>query len=78
MQVNWLLSNIQKDKEEQFELIESVVDTLKFYINPEMYKKEQELKKQNHKTTFDNELIAKLKDKGLSDDQLKMLDDTFK
>ena len=54
------------------------MEILKLYINPEMYKKEQELKKQNHKTTFDTELIAKLKDKGLSDDQLKMLDDTFK
>lgn len=78
MQVNWLLSNIKKDKEEELKLIEDILEILKFYINPEMYKKEQDLKKQDHRTTFDKELIDQLKEKGLTDDQLKVLDDTLK
>lgn len=78
-QIQWLLHNINKDREEIFRTIETAIDSLKMYINPEMYKKEQQMKKDTeHKTVLDDALKAEFKGKGLSDDQLKDLEKIFK
>lgn len=79
LQIKWLLYNINKDKEEKYKIIESIVNTLKFYINPEIYKEEQKTKKENeHKTLLDETLRNQFKDKGLSDNELKELEKVFK
>lgn len=78
-QINWLLYNINKDKEEQYKIIENVVEILKYYINPEMYREEQKNKKEKqHKTSLDDNLKEEFKNKGLSDEQLKQLETFFK
>lgn len=78
-QINWLLYNINKDKEEQYKIIENIVEILKYYINPEMYREEQKNKKEKqHKTSLDDNLKQEFKNKGLSDDQLKQLETFFK
>ena len=77
-QIEWLLYNIQKDKEEQIKLIETVIDNLKAYINPDMYNKEQKMKKETaHKTVLDEMLKKEFKNKGLSDQELRELEKVF-
>lgn len=77
-QIRWLLFNIDKDREEKVKAIEYIVDSLKMYINPDMYKKEQEMKKDGiHKTELDTALKQQFKDKGLSNDQLKQIESFF-
>ena len=77
-QIEWLLFNINKDKEEKIKLIENIIDDLKVYINPEMYKKEEKMKKEAaHKTVLDDVLKKEFKDKGLSEQELKELENVF-
>ena len=77
-QIRWLLFNIDKDREEKVKAIEYIVDSLKMYINPEMYQKEQKMKKDGeHKTVLDDTLKKQFKDKGLSNDQLKQIESFF-
>lgn len=79
LQIKWLLYNIYKDKEEKYKVISDILDTLKIYINRELYNEEQQMKKDNqHKTVLDETLKTEFKDKGLSDDQLKQLEQFFK
>lgn len=74
-----MLYNINKDKEEEYNIIENIVETLKIYINPELYKKEQEMKKENkHKTILDEALKTEFKNKGLSTEELKKIGEFFK
>lgn len=74
-----MLYNINKDKEEKVKAIEYIVDSLKMYINPEMYQKEQKLKKDGeHKTILDSILKKQFKDKGLSTKDLKQIESFFK
>lgn len=78
-QIRWLLYNINKDKEERYKIIEAIIDTLKFYINPELYKEEQKEKKdEQHKTEFDTALKQQFKNQGLSEEQLKQIESFFK
>lgn len=78
-QIRWLLFNIDKDREEKYKTIEIVLNALKMYINPDMYKKELETKKDGlHKTELDNVLKQQFKDKGLSNEQLKQIESFFK
>ena len=78
-QIEWLLFNINKDREEKVKAIEYIVDSLKMYVNPEMYNKEQKLKKDGeHKTILDNTLKKQFKDKGLSNEDLKQIENFFK
>lgn len=77
-QIEWLLYNINKDREEKVKVIEHVIDSLKIYINPEMYQKEQKMKKDGeHKTVLDEVLKTQFKDKGLTDQELKELEKVF-
>lgn len=77
-QIEWLLYNINKDKEERVKEIEAILDVLKIYINPEMFNKEQKAKKdKEHKTVLDDVLKTQFKDKGLSDSELKKLEQIF-
>ena len=78
IQIRWLLFNIHKDREEKYKTIEIVLNALKMYINSDMYKKEQEMKKDGlHKTELDNVLKQQFKDKGLSNEQLKQIESFF-
>ena len=78
-QIEWLLFNINKDKEEEITTIEKIIDALKLYINPELYQKEQKMKKdQEHKTVMDDMLKTQFKDKGLSNEDLKQIESFFK
>lgn len=78
-QIRWLLYNINKDREEKYKVLEAIIDALKFYINPEIYKQEQKEKKaEQHKTELDNVLKQQFKDKGLSNEQLKQIESFFK
>lgn len=78
-QIRWLLYNINKDREEKYKVLEAIIDALKFYINPEIYKQEQKEKEaEQHKTELDNVLKQQFKDKGLSNEQLKQIESFFK
>ena len=78
-QIKWLLYNINKDKEERVKEIEYIVDSVKMYINPEMFKKEQKMKKDGeHKTVLDDALKKQFKEKGMSIDELKQIESFFK
>ena len=78
-QIKWLLYNINKDREEKYKLIENIIETLKVYINLDMYKQEQKAKKdKEHKTLLDETLKSEFKGKGLSDAQLVELEKFFK
>lgn len=59
-------------------LIENALDILKVYINPEMFKKEEKLRKDTeHKTILDDALKTEFKNKGLSEQELKELANVF-
>lgn len=80
-QVSWSLTNLAKDREDLVDLVLSVVDILKFWINPALYKeleeKKQKIKERSAQLNI-KDFIGQLQEHGASLDELKYITDIYK